>query len=271
MNIPEFADKRDLFKFLKENKDVLIAEKKYSVKHADAMVYVPTTSTQKEGVDKALSPLELIDLGTMNIKAVINTTNLMDSHSDVHIPGLWNKSVKEQKNLYLLEEHRMTFKGIISDEVTASTKKMKWSSLGFDFDGSTEALIFDVKAHIDRNPYMYEQYAKGRVKNHSVGMRYVNIYLCVDSEENYWVDEKKNWDKYIDQVANRDAAEEQGFFWAVTEAKVVEGSAVPIGSNIATPTMSVSEDKEAVIDTSKAEPTQVTQPEDLNIVKLNFN
>jgi hypothetical protein len=38
-------------------------------------------------------------------------------------------------------------------------------------------------------------------------------------------------------VANQDAAEEKGFFWAVKEAKVIEGSAVPLGSNWITPTL----------------------------------
>ena len=51
--------------------------------------------------------------------------------------------------------------------------------------------------------------------------------------------EKAIWDKYINQVINRDASEEQGYFWAVTEAKVIEGSAVVMGSNYATPTISV--------------------------------
>ena len=66
---------------------------------------------------------------------------------------------------------------------------------------------------------MFEQYAKGYVKEHSVGMRYVSIQLCMNSENKYDIDEKENWDKYIDKVANREDAENAGFFYAVTEAK----------------------------------------------------
>lgn len=40
-------------------------------------------------------------------------------------------------------------------------------------------------------------------------------------------------------AVNPEVAEEKGYFWAVTEAKVIEGSAVPIGSNWITPTLSV--------------------------------
>jgi hypothetical protein len=51
-------------------------------------------------------------------------------------------------------------------------------------------------------------------------------------------EEKENWDKYIGKVANVEQAEEEGYFWAVTEAKIVEGSAVLFGSNRVTPTLS---------------------------------
>ena len=56
-------------------------------------------------------------------------------------------------------------------------------------------------------------------------------------------EEKKIWDKYYPVVANKEIADECGYFWVVTEAKVIEGSAVPIGSNQATPTLNISEAK----------------------------
>ncbi len=45
------------------------------------------------------------------------------------------------------------------------------------------------------------------------------------------------WNKYFDQIVNKQDLEDSGYFWAVKEAKVIEGSAVPIGSNIVTPTL----------------------------------
>lgn len=265
MNIPHFEDKRDLFKFLKENKQALIAEKKYMVKHADTVYYSTSIEDGKGNAFKSEN-MSLSNVNKIQIKAVINTTNLLDSHGDVHIKGLWNKSVKEQKNIYLLQEHKMTFTGIISDNVKASTKTYKWSELGFDYQGDTQALVFDVEAEKDRNPYMFEQYAKNRVKNHSVGMRYVKIDLAVNSEEKYWAEEKEIWDKYINEVANKTDAEEQGFFWAVTEAKFVEGSAVPVGSNFATPTISTTEAAKSTFET--IEPSQDTQTEAEKLLSL---
>jgi len=82
---------------------------------------------------------------------------------------------------------------------------------------------------------MYKEYKANRVKNHSVGMQYVNIELALNDEEEK--DEFATWNKYIDSIANREEVEQKGYFWAVKEAKVIEGSAVPIGSNRITPTL----------------------------------
>ena len=100
---------------------------------------------------------------------------------------------------------------------------------------------------------MAEQYAKGYVTNHSVGMQYVKIEMAINSESKFDVEEKATWDKYINQIVNRDEVELDGYFFAVTEAKVIEGSAVLLGSNYVTPTISIGKDEalpEAVKDTS---------------------
>lgn len=234
----EFSTKEELFKALKENKEAIIASKKMRTKEADStfMVY------PKDNIDNNVNKEESGDSSNptkLKAKLVINTTNLLDSHSDVHIKGIWNKSVKEQKSLYLLQEHRMKFDHIISDNVTAKVELMKWSDLGFKLDGDTEALIFDAEIEKERNEYMFKQYSKGYVKEHSVGMRYVKLQLALNSESKYDVEEKEIWDKYYDEIANKDVADSQGYFWAVTEAKIIEGSAVVKGSNYATPTISV--------------------------------
>jgi len=241
-----------MFKALRENKDTLIAQKKMKTKEADAVVLVPTISNKKGETLKA-DNINISDINKLKLKLVINTTNVMDSHSDVHLKGIWKKSVKENKNIHLLQEHRMKFDHIITDDVKASVQLMKWSDLGQKFQGNTEALVFD--AEIDkRNEFMFNQYAKGYVKNHSVGMRYVKIELAINSESKWDVEEKEIWDKYIDEVANKEQAEEKGYFWAVTEAKIIEGSAVPIGSNTITPTLEVEvKNNEPSNDTQKQE------------------
>ncbi len=263
-----FESKESLFKALRENKSTLIAQKKMMTKQADAVVYSAQAINQKGGTMK-MDQIDVSSINKLALKLVINTTNLMDSHSDVHVKGIWKKSVKEKKDLYLLQEHAMRFDHIITDDVKASVELMDWKDLGQKYEGQTEALIFN--AVIDkRNEYMFQQYAKGYVKNHSVGMRYVKIEMAINSESKYDVDEKEVWDKYIDQVANRETAEEKGFFWVVSEAKIIEGSAVPIGSNTITPTLQVEvKNTEPSADTQQTEAEKSLQEKQNYLLNLN--
>lgn len=265
MKYPQFNTKAELFKYLKENKSLLITEKKSSLKKADSISYsVPVFNAKGDVIKSAPNVLDgQVDLEEIKVSVVINTTNILDSHGDVHMKGIWTKSLKEQKNLYLLQEHNMDFEHVITDSLTASAKSYTWSELGFpEFKGNTEALIFDANVLSDRNEFMFEQYIKGYVKNHSVGMMYVNLFLCINSDEKYYREEKDNWDKYINEVVNKQDAIDLGYFWAVTEAKVIEGSAVLRGSNYATPTLSVTTTQNIEADTitsSKDEPLISTQ------------
>jgi len=230
--IPEFQTKKELFKFLIENKDILIAQKKAELKKADAITCVyPIT-------DKANVPIDINGKDELKVIVIINTTNIMDSHKDVHLPGIWTKSLQENKMIMHLQEHDMSFDKIISEgeDLKSYAKTYNWNELGFDFKGETQALVFESIVKRDRNPFMFGQYASGFVKNHSVGMHYVKLELAINDEDE--TKEFTTWNKYYSEIVNKDVADENGYFWAVKEAKVVEGSAVPLGSNYATPTLS---------------------------------
>ena len=270
--IPEFKTKSDLFAWLRANKYLVISAKKSQVKHADAVSFSHFTLGDSGKVEKAQANAELLSLAEFNVKVAINTTNLMDSHDDVHIPGLWKKSISEMKMTYLLQEHRMVFDKVISDRVMVTTKLIPWMELGYEFPGYTEALIFDAMIEKARNEYMAEQYAKGRVNNHSVGMRYVQIELAMNSDSKFDAKEREVWEKYIGQVVNRDKAEEQGYFYPVTEAKLIEGSAVLMGSNYATPTISMGEKSAPPIGAGKStliEPVNYDRLTELLTIKHN--
>lgn len=242
VTVPADLNGKDLLKFLVENKTVLISEKKSAIKRADA-ISIPVDIGKQYAIDtegklvKLVSGTSKAPSGIETVLCVINTTNWYDSHGDVHIPGLWKRSLSNSKTQLHLQEHEMTFTHIISDESKGYTEKMTWKDLGYAFPGVTEALVFATPL-TGRNPYMEDQYRKGYVKNHSVGMRYVVIKLCVNEpEDEYFKEEYANWVQYAPQVVNIDEAEKQGYFWAVLEAQVIEGSAVPKGSNIITPTL----------------------------------
>lgn len=104
-----------------------------------------------------------------------------------------------------------------------------------------EVLVYEAIVDKNRNEYMYDQYKKGYVLNHSVGMRYMKIFFCYNTEDPTFSGEKENWDKYIKEVFNSADAEKRGYMWAVTEAKNIEASSVVKGSNFLTPVLSVEE------------------------------
>ena len=82
---------------------------------------------------------------------------------------------------------------------------------------------------------MLNQYANGWVRNHSVGMYYVKMDFAINDQD--YPNEFEAWNKYYLQIANKETADQMGYFWYVLEAKCVEGSAVPLGSNTCTPTV----------------------------------
>ena len=249
----QFKSNEELFKELKTHKNTLIAQKKMITKFTDSFSYVHLLGSEKSEAEK--SNLGNQSPNKIQIKSAINTVGIYDSHGDVSVSGSWNKTAKEAKNILLLQEHKMTFDKIISDEVEVGVEVISWKNLGFDYAGKTEVLMFNSTISKDRNPFMFDQYLKGYVKEHSAGLRYVKMDLAFNSEVEWNKEEKAVWDKYFPQIVNKEEAEEKGYFWAVIEQKIIEGSAVVKGSNFATPTISI----EAVDDTSKSEPTNVTQ------------
>lgn len=226
-----FATKRELFRALKKHKDIIIDSKK-SVKYSQSTkAAIPIE--EDNNIAKDITVKEGHSLH------VINTTKILDSHNDVHINGLWSKSVKEQRGkIYFLADHSMSVGSVIAypKDVKMRLMNVSFKDLGFDHDGETQALVFEINKKDVRHSE-----AKHIIENkidieHSVRMSYVKIELAVNSDEEDFKGEKAVWDKFYDIVANKEDADERGYFWAVKEAKIhEEGSMVLRGSNHATP------------------------------------
>jgi hypothetical protein len=242
MTIPEFNTKKELFQWLYKNKHLLITEMKSTIKTKDCSIGHASPGKilkQNEGQNP--------DSDELKVQAVINTTNIFDSHKDVHFPGVWSKTLNENKNILFLQEHRMRFETVIAsdNDLSAFTKNMSMLDLGSDLIGTTEALIFDALIRKDRNEFMHKQYKEGFVKNHSVGMIYVKLDLAINDDD--FKQEFALWNSRIDEIINKKDAVKSGFFWAVFEAKLIEGSAVLRGSNPITPVLESSKSFEARI------------------------
>lgn len=228
-------------KSLVENKEKIINKKKGAVKHSDSIsTNVVITPVKEKSVNKEVTQVEKEN--EISVKAIINTTNFLDTHDDVHVNGIWDECLETKPRVIHLQEHKMEFDKIISedDDLEASVEELSWKDLGVDDEGTTQALVFTSTIKEERNPFMFNQYKKGYVKNHSVGMIYREFELAINDPE--YKEEYEVWTEYIDKIVNKDVAMERGYFFAVTKADVFEGSAVPIGSNTITPTLTESKE-----------------------------
>ena len=275
LEIPNYETKKELLDFLVTHKETLIAQKKSILKEADGIGSYYKQEQELKSVNKSQEGSDM-SVNEIKVRAIINTTNYLDSHKDVHIKGIWQKSLKENKRIMHIQEHMSSsFDKIIAsgDDLKAFTKTMTWKELGYDADGNTQALVFDSVVKESRNPYMFNQYKQGFVENHSVGMRYVKIELAINDKD--YPTEKAFYDKYITEIINRKEAEDSQYFWVVTEAKIIEGSAVPFGSNPITPTTRMKSEP-SMIDLIKGIGTQKKAADStFNIIseiqKYNFN
>lgn len=269
--IPEksFDSNEEALKFLIENKKIIIAEKTVSVKETDGIPYYGSIINEKGVAIKAEDQIEA-NVNTIKLIIVGNACNYYDSHGDVSIDGSWNRTVKNTKEGLHLQEHQLKFDKIITEgqDVIYKVEKRTWKELGFEYEGSTECIVAYCTTRKEDNEYMFGKYLKGKVKQHSVGLRYVNLVLCVNNNADWAKEEKENWDKYYPSIVNKEDVDERGYFWAVLEQKIIEISAVPRGSNPATPTISV----EPVSDTSTKQDSADATPksEQNNIINDLF-
>lgn len=271
LNGKSFDSQKEMFMALKTSKEEIKALKKSAIKYSEAigMILKSDGSTIK---DASGTKLQYGDY----IYAVINTTNFLDSHGDVHLVGLWDKSIEAQQGkVYLIINHDLSLGNVISypRDVTMMLKTVAWSLLGQSYEGETQTLIFKAKVTEKSNQAAYYAYRDGEDIQHSIRMQYVKIELAINDGGEYFKEEKAVFDKYIDQVVNKERALEEGFFWAVTEAKIYkEGSAVLFGSNEATPTLYDLETKDIQPPTSiENEPPTSTQKEERDSLLFNAN
>jgi hypothetical protein len=226
-----FASKDELMSCLKEHKDEIIKLKKAEIHKTDSLI-VPF-GTVKSDAEKGMR------MKDGYVYAVINTTKIMDSHNDVHIDGIWRKSIDEQQGkIYYVADHDLKVTSVIAfpQNVAVMTKSFSFKELGFELEGTTQALVFEVDKSKIRLPQALDIIDEKIPIEHSVRMQYVSLCLCANYSGDDWEQERENWDKYYSSVANKERADEIGYFWAVTEAKIYkEGSMVLAGSNSVTP------------------------------------
>jgi hypothetical protein len=228
----KFTDKMDQTRFIQKNINDLIKIKMAEYKTLSEPLL------KSELFTKEFTPIiEDITSDIIEVKSVINTTNVIDSHLDLHMEKIWNKTVKDNPFSHHLKQHESKFESVISKKAKSFNEKMNFNELGLNIDFKTVANINQFTLARDKMPFMFDAYKNGEVDQHSVGMLYVNLDIAYYDEES-----QKQMDFFDEMKAlavNPEVADDYGYFWVIYEAKKREGSAVVFGSNSITPTLYV--------------------------------
>jgi hypothetical protein len=261
----EFKDKLSFLKALKDNEERIIDIKKSvihkSIDKGQGIEYfnIEPKSTSEKGLSFAKDKY---------IYPIINSTQWLDSHDDVHLKGCYKRTVNNQQGkVYFVDAHGKSAQSIITakSQVTMFFDEVDWRILGKDIDGSTECLIFEIEK-LNVKPYALDLLEKETGIECSLAMIYKDIFMAVNSDDKYFTKNKELWDANIDQIANKEQAIERGFFFGVKELQIMgEGSICPItgGSNSATAVYLNKFD--SLNSTQNTDPSQDTQTKKQNV------
>ena len=261
----EFSTKEELFAKMRKSYPDLIAFKKAEIqKSCDKGTAVTCRVLKESDSTKSLK----IDPAYYYI--AVNTTWVLDSHEDLHVDGIWNKSVKEQQGQnYLVADHSLTIEDTIvrKEYVQMLVVDMPFALLGQSYSGSTEALIYKVPKDKVIHPKAKEWLESGDDIEASVRMQYVNILFAMDSNDPEDATLKKNYDNYINKIANKNDFEYIPYFFIIQEAKNVrESSLVLFGSNPVTGNVRNSEPGKSTLENK-----EIPNPQERSTVsKISF-
>jgi hypothetical protein len=243
--IPENLTGKELFDFLIKNKSKLIAQKKASIKYTDVYLgYPQIITTAKSKANKVAGKDDDMDIGVIRVKVVGNTAWWCDSQMDVLTDTCYDKSIKEKGTLIPhIADHVHLSTNHVGDVKDVYTQKMSLRDLGLDMDGKTTAFIMETDVREDYNEDTYKFYKNGKINQHSIGLIYVSIGMCINDKD--YLPEYEMWQKYYEKVINKDVVDEYGYFWIVPEIKIMENSCVLFGANELTPTLETSDTEDA--------------------------
>jgi|SRR5690606_3619515 len=235
IKLPDFDNVKERYQYLRDHKKELVEFKKLEIKFTDPFDDLSISSVSGLTASKGIYSND-DSAGVLKRTIIGNTYFWLDSHDDVHLSGVFAKSIAERgKRIPHLHDHIFQLSAKVGQPISIYEKAIRWKDLGVDKDGNTEALFMDTEIRKDFNARIYDDYKNDRIDQHSVRMQYVGLDLALNDED--FKDEYKVWKSVIEKLGNRQLAEKQGYFWAVSEAKLGEISAVLIGSNELTPTL----------------------------------
>lgn len=257
--IPEDLKGKALFKMLIENKKTLIAQKKMVIKTSNQDIYktILTAEPKYSGIKSSdgINQERVVEPGVCHVKVSANAAFWCDHDMDVLIENCWSKSIREKKDsIPHLHDHVHSVKAQVGDVTDFYSEQVLLTDLGLQKPGSTQCLIMESDVLKEYDEKVFLLYSKKKIKQHSIGLIYIKLDLAVNDEE--YKEEFAIWNKYISRVINQDFVIGKGYFYAVTEIRVLENSAVLFGCNELTPVLETeTEDVQDVEDPNENEQT----------------
>ena len=241
VKIPIFADKSALFAYLRKNEAGIIKQKKSLPIKSDIFEWgcLPVNKKSRVKDDGSmLGPDEI------QVDAIANLSGWCDSYMDVMIKDNWNKTIADKAIVYHLKNHEYSTDDIVGKDPELYTKMFPIEYFGLTSDVTkAQALMMKSIVPKDYDKKTFSLYRDGQIKQHSIGLRYIQIVLCLDSTLEEDATYKKNWDKYYSIVINKDVVDTYHYFFAVIESQILENSCVLFGANQNTGVYSTSEGK----------------------------
>lgn len=236
--IPEGLSRKELHSFLIANKSQLIAQKKAFTKECDTVICPIEVYGGKavDGIKQLGEPPQ--EATSVLVKVVANACWWCDSQKDVLIDNSAKRTIQQRKGLFVhLSDHTYKLEAQLGDVQNVYLENVPLRKLGVKMDGDTQCIIFETNILKEYNEKVFNLYRKGKVKQHSIGLRYIKIELAINDEDSE--KEYDFWKKYYSKVINKEAVDEDGYFWVVQEIMLLENSAVLFGANELTPTLEI--------------------------------
>ena len=219
-------DREDRVRYARENKGEILQHKKMMPKNDSLIVKV----------DESMFIDPVFDVSSLGLKddevlTVSNAINFLDNHDDVSLRGSWNKTVADKGNrIPQLFDHEYLVKNLYAKNLESIVMELPIKALGYNAEGTTEVLAYKIKPYNNEDLTKYQD---GTYRQHSSGLRYKKIWLGIDDPSDE--DSHKLYLSQIDNIINRAAVEENGFYFGVESQEAIENSLVVFASNRLTP------------------------------------
>jgi hypothetical protein len=247
LDYPIFKHRKDLYDYIALNKIELLEQKKFAVKFSDSTSNL--ISVNKSLISNHL-PKDKVNEGVIYRTIIGNTYYWMDSHDDVHLKGIFTKSINENKKIRHTHDHVPQITAKVGTFTRVYEEKIAWKSLGINKEGFTYCLLADSQIEKAKNEQIFTEYLKGEIDQHSVEMYYLKMDVAINDKD--YADEYKNWNAVYPLLGNKEKALENGFFFTHSESKLKAISCVIEASNELTGTFEPSNDTQFNIEPRKS-------------------